>query len=236
MVKITFSWDDGAREDLKLAELSKKYAIPGMFFIPEFNSERPVMDSILIKELNSDGFLIGAHTRSHVYLTKIDPGLVYDEVFQGKWFLENLLNIRIPHFCLPGGFYNSQILSISKQLFETIRSADTCYTKASFDLIKPTFHFFDRGLKSLIGNSLRGDIRILKYILHSKYRDNYFELIKDIIEKMHNSNDEFNVMIWGHSWEIQEFSLWRKLEDLFIFVNSNFKNRIVTYDQFLEKN
>lgn len=236
MVKITFSWDDGAREDLKLAELSNKYAVPGMFFIPEFNSERRVMDSNLIKELHSDGFLIGAHTRSHVYLTKIDPGLIYDEVFQGKRFLENLLNIRIQHFCLPGGFYNSQILSISKQLFESIRSADTCYAKASFDLIKPTFHFFDRGLKSLIGNSLRGDKRILKYILQSKYRDNYFELVKDIIEKMHNSNDEFNVMIWGHSWEIQEFSLWQKLEDLFIFVNSNFKNRIITYDQFLENN
>jgi peptidoglycan-N-acetylglucosamine deacetylase len=234
MIEISFSWDDGAVEDLKLAELSKKYEIPGIFFIPESNPERAVMNPVSIQELYREGFLIGAHTRSHVYLTKINPNLIENELLQGKIFLEKLLNTQIDNFCLPGGYYNSYIISECLKLFKTVRTADTCYASKDYPIIKPTFHFYNRGLKSLMINSLRGDRRLLKYLLTSKYHFQYFELLKDLLTKMDVSEDYFKVMIWGHSWEIERFELWEKLEDLFTFVHHNFKDKVTPYNLFTQ--
>ena len=70
MVLIAFSWDDGAVEDLKLMDLSLKYSIPGLFFIPATNTERKVLSGENIKKIDNNGFEIGAHTYSHKYLSK----------------------------------------------------------------------------------------------------------------------------------------------------------------------
>ena len=52
MITVNFSWDDGAAQDLKLMDLSLKYDMPGMFFIPAENSERKVMSKIDITEIS----------------------------------------------------------------------------------------------------------------------------------------------------------------------------------------
>ena len=50
-MKIVFTWDDGALEDLKLFELHRKYNIPGMFFVPNFNKEgREVLTPEMIRD------------------------------------------------------------------------------------------------------------------------------------------------------------------------------------------
>ncbi len=56
MLFISFSWDDGAVEDLKLMELSQKYDIPGIFFIPCTNPERAVLTEENIRTINRNGF------------------------------------------------------------------------------------------------------------------------------------------------------------------------------------
>src|SRR5450759_2035031 len=125
MVYISFSWDDGAIEDLKLMDLSLKYSIPGIFFIPATNMERGVMPDENIKTLSKNNFEIGAHTYSHLYLTKLEFKKADEELLSGKDFLEQLLGREIPHFCFPGGKYNPELVEASKKYFKSARTADT---------------------------------------------------------------------------------------------------------------
>jgi peptidoglycan/xylan/chitin deacetylase (PgdA/CDA1 family) len=237
MLKISFSWDDGAVEDFKIAELSAKYRIPGMFFIPEKNPERAVISAKQIVELRQSGFEIGAHTQSHVYLTKIAPDLVHQELSNGKTYLETVLSEEIKHFCLPGGFYNKAILSQAQRMFASVRTADTGNIKYSGKnpaLIKPTFHFYDRGVKSLLFNSLKHSPLLFQFVLKHRNK-NYFEILKSFIDYLATQNADYQIMIWGHSWEIEQFGLWPKLEAFISFLHQTYPENLVTYDEFVRK-
>ena len=65
---VTTSWDDGAKEDLKLADLLLKYDVPATFYLPLRNPERKVMNTREIKEIG-ERFEIGGHTANHKILT-----------------------------------------------------------------------------------------------------------------------------------------------------------------------
>jgi peptidoglycan/xylan/chitin deacetylase (PgdA/CDA1 family) len=223
MVYISFSWDDGAIEDMKLMDLSLKFDIPGIFFIPATNNERGVMPEENIKTLSKNNFEIGAHTYSHTYLTLLPLKKAQGELSDGKKFLEQLLGIEASHFCFPGGKYNSELLEVSKQYFRSARTADTgSLVQTNSYLIKPTFHFYDRGKKSLIYNGLKNASPIFRLSLSNILSRNYFEFIKNLIVDLANSPDSNKIIIWGHSWEIEKFQLWRQLEDLFQFINLNY--------------
>jgi peptidoglycan/xylan/chitin deacetylase (PgdA/CDA1 family) len=156
MIRISFSWDDGAPEDLKLMDLSLNYKVPGIFFIPAKNKERGVMSVDSIKTLSNNNFEIGAHTYSHSYLTDMSLEEADDEISSGKEYLEQILGKEVPHFCFPGGKYNMKLVETSKKYFKSARTADTgAMVRPQSFLIKPTFHFYNRGRLSLIYNSLK---------------------------------------------------------------------------------
>jgi hypothetical protein len=234
MVEICFSWDDGAVEDMKLMDLSIQYDIPAIFFIPATNGERGVMPEADIKTLSKNNFEIGAHTYSHSYLTLLPLGNAHAELLNGKSFLEQLLGKEIPHFCFPGGKYNSELIEISKLYFKSARTADTgALVQSNSFLIRPTFHFYDRGIKSLIYNSLKNTSPIFRLSLSNIFCRNYFELIKNLVVDLDNSPDSNKIIIWGHSWEIEKFQLWGQLEELFQFISLNNPKSKLTYSQLL---
>ena len=83
-MKIVFSWDDGALEDLKLFKLHEKYNIPGMFFVPTKNREnRGVLTPQMIKEANPNLISFGAHTQNHT-IDKHPLDTVEMKLFQTK--------------------------------------------------------------------------------------------------------------------------------------------------------
>ncbi len=234
MVYFSFSWDDGAIEDLKLMDLSLKYSIPGIFFIPATNSERSVLSGENIKKIAENNFEIGAHTYSHSYLTGLSLDKANEELLTGKTYLEQLLGNKVSHFCFPGGKFNSELVEVSKQYYQSARTADTgSISQNNSFLIKPTFHFYNRGKKSLIYNGLKNSFKFS--ILATKYIScpDYFDLIKKIIEDLSKSNNIYDIMIWGHSWEIEKFKLWDKLEDLFQDISRKYRENIIAYSDFI---
>lgn len=235
MITVNFSWDDGAAQDLKLMDLSLKYDMPGMFFIPAENSERKVMSKIDIKEIASNKFEIGAHTYSHTYLTKLSLKHAEEELVNGKLYLEDILGEKISHFCFPGGKYNQNLLQISKQYFLSARTADTGALVESINyIIKPTFHFYDRGKKSLFYNSLKNNYIVFRTMLKNIIKDDYFSLLQSIIIDLYKSPNNYNIIIWGHSWELERFGLWDKLENLFNFINNNAQVGKISYSDLLK--
>lgn len=213
-MKIAFSWDDGAPEDQKLFELHDKYKIPGMFFVPTRNREgRGVLRPAAMREAESEYVAFGGHTENHTYLTQIPIDAVVSEVKGNKDYLEYELGHKVEHFCLPGGQYNRKILDIAYRYYRTVRTADTMNFHYVEGPLKPSFHFYPRGSRSLLGNGIRNrSYRQAAYILRY-YRSDYFDLIRMIVDREVRNEDE-TIVIWGHSWELEKYNLWTKLEEL----------------------
>lgn len=227
-MKIAFSWDDGALEDRELFELHNKYEIPGMFFIPTKNREgRSVLTGGDLKNSESKYVQFGGHTENHTYLTDIPFAGVESEVKNNKDYLENILGHSVDHFCFPGGKYNDAIMHTVRKYYTTVRTADTMCFNNSSGLIKPAFHFYPRGVKSLIGNAVRnGSYKEGLYVLRNRKRD-YFDLIMGMLD-MH-ANDDAVIIIWGHSWEIELMGLWEKLDNLFKRLYAEYLSDCVEY-------
>ena len=215
-MKLAFSWDDGALEDQKLFELHEKYQIPGMFFVPTKNREgREVLSPNIIKRAESQYVSFGGHTENHTYLTTIPLQEVEEEVLNNKKYLEDILGHEILDFCLPGGKYTPEINELVFKHYRTIRTADTMnFLYNGGSILKPSFHVYRCGLKSMLGNALRhNSFDELAYIIaHPLHGD--FRLIREIIERKRKKS-QATIMIWGHSWEIEKYQLWRELEEIF---------------------
>lgn len=235
MVNISFSWDDGAVEDIKLMELSLKYNIPGIFFIPATNNERRVISGKEIQLLVNNNFEIGSHTYSHCYLTQIPFKKAVEEMILGKDYLEQLTGAEIPHFCFPGGYFNKQLVDVSRMYFKSARSADTgaVVENKSF-LVKPTFHFLDRGKRSLLYNSLKNDSIIFRILIKNVLNTDYFEVVGKVLKGLSEMPEIYKVIIWGHSWEIDQYNLWNKLEDLFISINHLYPDKAIRYSDLIK--
>ncbi|MBR5316978.1 MAG: polysaccharide deacetylase family protein [Lachnospiraceae bacterium] len=234
-MRITFSWDDGALEDQKLFELHEKYKIPGIFFVPTRNREgRDVLTPEMIKNAESEYVQFGGHTENHVYLTELSLEEVETEIVNNKTYLENILGHEVRDFCFPGGRYNQQILDIVYRYYQTVRTADTMNLKYDGGPLKPTFHFYPRGIKSLIGNGMRHrSFREIGVVL-ANYNQDYFRLLNTVIDTEKNNPDAI-ISIWGHSWEIEELGLWKQLEELFDTISITNRDSIVFYNEIFVK-
>ena len=232
MLNVSFSWDDGSIYDLKLAEYFIKYHIPCKLFVPTYNREnRTVLSASQIQSLKHPLISFGGHTNSHVYLTQIPLSDINKEVDDNIKYLEDITGEPIKHFCLPGGQYNSQIIQLIKDQFDSIRTADTMCSLFTGKIRKPTFHFYPRGIKSLIGNAVRHYDKILPVIIKASMKyHNYFDILKASIAIMNKNKTLYKIHIWGHSWEIEELQLWGKLDDMLRYIKTSFPNSIKDYN------
>jgi len=211
MVNINFSWDDGSIQDIRIAEMFNKYSIKSMFYIPSTNHERKFIGKNQINIINELGMLIGGHTKTHRYLNTIPKNEVHEEIVSNKIYLENTIAKKIDFFCYPGGKTNNYIEQIVKNNFKKARTAKTlCFNEKNEKFnINPTFHFYDRGKKSILKNVIQNNIEFLPLCL------------KYIEKDLHERESVYNINIWGHGWEIQNENLWVELNDFIKFTTSN---------------
>lgn len=230
-MRIAFSWDDGSPQDLKLIKLHEKYDIPGMFFVPTRNSEgREVLTPEQIRSTRSELITFGGHTENHVYLTTVDSSKIEEEIVNNQKYLEDILGEEIIHFCLPGGKYNQEILNTAFKYYKTIRTADTFnFHRNENNIIFPTFHVYPRTYKSRVGNCLRHKSyrQLLSISTHPQW--SYLQVIEHLLEREKNSEDD--IIIWGHSWEIEAKDLWKDVEGLFKLVSGKYRNVIKLYSE-----
>jgi peptidoglycan-N-acetylglucosamine deacetylase len=237
MVNISFAWDDGSIEDLKMMDLSLNYNIPAIFFIPVTNSERSVLPESEVKAIARNGFEIGAHTYSHSYLTYLTLTKADTELISGRDFYEQLLGKEILHFCFPGGKYNDKLTEMAKNYFKSARTADTgAIVSENAFIIKPTFHFFNRGKKSLVYNSFKNSSVINYLTMRNVFSRGYFTFLKNIIADLNDYKETYRIIIWGHSWEIEKFSLWCELEDFFQWLIRDYPSGLQNYSEILKGN
>ena len=218
-VCVTTSWDDGHKLDIRLAELLKKYGISGTFYIcpqdHEFRKEELLSDQDIISI--SKDFEIGGHTIAHPHLTKITIDKADDEIAQSKFYLEHLLQQDVTAFCYPYGDYNDEVKDLVKKngykLARTTKRYAFDITQDFFEL-PTTFHTYAHY------SDLQKILLFSNFSLSTfkKYWD-WEKLAMALFEHICLTGGIFH--LWGHSWEIEKFNGWQKLENVLSYIAKN---------------
>ena len=200
---LTFSYDDGALQDVRLIEIFNKYRLKATF---NLNSEtlgktmhngRP-MKSPTVKPSDVkfiyEGHEVASHTLTHPNLTKIaDEYEIIRQVEQDRLNLSELVKYEIQGFAYPGGGVNcdDRVANIIRN-GTGVAYCRTNVSNGSFevqnDLYKyaPTFY-------------------------HCESFDKLLDLGRAFVEMKSDTPQIF--CVWGHSYELDDADGWDMMEE-----------------------
>ncbi len=216
MKLITTSWDDGHPLDFRLAELLRKYNLPATFYIPKRNAEHEVMLPRQVTELSKQ-FEIGGHTISHIRLHTTDAQILKNEIGGCYSWLSDLLGYAPESFCFPGGvFHRKAIRVVYEAGYKTARTTELLSIKIinNNNIAPTTLQAYEHSIFTYAKHlAKRGRWTNLVQWLSSYSLYKLPALTESYLNRIDKNGGCFH--LWGHSWEIEEFGLWGKLEQLF---------------------
>ncbi|MBO4212786.1 MAG: polysaccharide deacetylase family protein [Clostridia bacterium] len=202
---VTFSFDDGVTQDLRLIELLDKYGLKATFNLNSsllgltkdvVRNERTVshnkVDPYKVKEIYKN-HEVAVHTLTHPNLTGLSDDAVIWQVEEDRKALEGLVGYDVRCMAYPCGGVNNddRVAEIIKKNTK-IRFARTITPSYSFDPQDNLFRF----------NPSVYYIEI----------DKMFEMGREFIEIKPDAPKLF--YIWGHSYEMDaEYITWEKFEE-----------------------
>lgn len=220
---VTISIDDGHPTDLRTAELLEKYGLKATFYIPATNGERPVMSRAEIQQLGEQ-FEIGAHTMNHIALKSLDSEQARTEINDGKKWLEDLLGTAVSSFCYPRGKFDARVVAMVEEA--GFAGARTCWFNVNGFPKNP----FVWGV-STHASPHSPLIQVRHALLERNFAGavNYFRVFKASRDwEVHFSHSLEYVSrnggiahLYLHSWEIENFGHWAKLESVFRAIDAN---------------
>ncbi|MCA9406874.1 MAG: polysaccharide deacetylase family protein [Candidatus Omnitrophica bacterium] len=211
---ITISIDDGAPEDLKVANLLHKFGLKATFYIPAYNRENKLLQKRDIKLIAKD-FEVGGHTYHHVPLAKLKRQQAEEEVLSGKKWLEDVVGKRVNSFCYPRGKFTRETTEIVAKA--GFLGARTCFfnhvswPKNPF-LWGVSTHAFSHPFSiqvrhAILERNFQGLSNYLTKFKMSQDWEFHFSCALDYVE-----NNAGVAHLYFHSWEINKYSQWDKLE------------------------
>lgn len=211
---ITTSWDDGHPCDRRLADLLEKYGLRATFYIPQVNPGHRVMKENEIADL-SRHFEIGGHTLRHRNLKRLSAGDARDEINGSFDWLRTLLQKDPVSFCPPFGKYSKRALAdIYAAGFKVVRTVELLSPRQASGLIPTTIQMFDHSAFTLFKHLVkRGRIRDLTLWCGSHFAADTYRLVDHYLEFIGENGGCLH--LWGHSWEIDQYNYWDKLERIF---------------------
>jgi peptidoglycan/xylan/chitin deacetylase (PgdA/CDA1 family) len=111
---VLLTFDDGNADNYTNAyPLLLKYGYVGTFFIPTSKSG---INKTKLKEMADHGMSIESHSKTHIDLVKeTNPDILYDEVVNSKYALQNMTGHTVIAFSYPGCVYNSSTIALDNQ-------------------------------------------------------------------------------------------------------------------------
>lgn len=202
---LTFSFDDGVRQDIRLIELLNKYGLKSTF---NLNSAWLGLGSTLdrngrtvsSKKVKANevaeiyrGHEVAAHTLTHPDLKPLDDDTVAWQVEADRIQLSNLVGYDVRCMAYPGGGINNddRVAEVIKNR-TGVRMARTTDATYSFDLQDNLYRFNPS----------------VYYI----EKDKLFELGEKFLNLKTDKPQVFYV--WGHSYELDaEYITWDEFEE-----------------------
>ena len=207
MKAVTFSYDDGVTQDIRLIELFNKYGVKGTFNI---NSELLGHPGSLVREgarvtHNKNkpedvrhiytGHEVAAHTLTHPLLPSIpDDKEIIRQVERDRLNLSELAGYEVVGFAYPCGGQNfdHRVSELIKHN-TGIKYARNIISNHSFALQDNLHEFYPT-------------------VYHNGEWDKMFELAERFVSL---KTDEPSIFyIWGHSYEFEIANTWDRFEEL----------------------
>ena len=209
---ITFSYDDGVTQDIRLVELLNKYGLKCTF---NLNSELLAKRGMLVRENQRishykvhpedvktiyDGHEVAVHTLTHPNLTQCDDAEVIRQVETDRLNLSELVGYEVVGMAYPcGGVNNDDRVADIIRKNTGVKYSRTITTTGSFDLQENLYRFNPT-------------------VYHLD-----FEKMMQLGEQFIHLNSETPKIfyIWGHSYEMDfGADYWVKLEEFFKLISS----------------
>lgn len=195
---VTFSFDDGNVDDIRLISILNKYGLKGTFNLNSGKLTKASVWNFGEKEVRHINFLdskdiysgheVACHTYTHPDLTKQDSETVYNETALDMKLLSFLFGYEVNGMAYPFGTFNDGIIEILKKCgilySRTVNSTYSFECPENPYIWNPTCHFKD-------------------------------EKIFELADKFVNSKPDAPKIfyIWGHSYELVTESDWERFED-----------------------
>lgn len=203
---LTFSYDDGVTQDIRLIELFNKYGMKATFNI---NSELLGKPGELIREGNRvghnkvkpedvrtvyAGHEVAAHTLTHPRLPSFEEDeKIIEQVEQDRLNLSELCGYEVVGFAYPGGGqnYDSRVANIIKEN-TGIKYCRTIVSNHSFDVQENLYEFKPS-------------------VYHHGEWNKLFELGEKFLSLKADTKQIFYV--WGHAYEFDIHNSWDRFEE-----------------------
>lgn len=204
MKAVTFSYDDGVTQDIRLIDLFNKYSLKATFNI---NSEKLGMHEILdvgggirVNHFKVDaqdvksvyhGHEVAVHTLTHPNLTELDEAEVIRQVEQDRLNLSELCGYEVVGMAYPcGGINNDDRTAAIIRENTGVKYARALESSGNFELQENLYRF-----KSSV--------------YHMDF-EKMMEMAGEFIALTPTSPKIF--YIWGHSYEFDVGDTWARFE------------------------
>lgn len=203
---VTFSYDDGVRQDIRLIELFNRYKLKCTFNINSGLEDQNgfFMDGdvrvtrMTLPEMKNvyQGHEVAVHSLTHPFLTQISVQEAKYELHQDKINIEKMFESKVYGMAYPYGVYNDVIVDLL--ISEHIQYGRTVEDNHSFSLqdnllvFQPTCHHNDSSLWNLIEAFLNSE----------------------------DKNPQI-LYIWGHSYEFDVDQNWDRMEEICKKISGN---------------
>ncbi|CAH1210814.1 hypothetical protein PAECIP111891_03596 [Paenibacillus allorhizoplanae] len=204
MKAVTFSYDDGVTQDLRLIQIFNKYGLKATF---NLNSELLGLENTLIREgqtvnhtkIHRDqvrevylGHEVAAHTLTHPLLTQLDETEIVKQVEEDRRNLEVIVGYDVVGMAYPGGGVNNNdyVANVIRNHTD-IQYARTTTSTSHFDLQDNLFRFNPT-------------------VYHHQEWEQMEKLTEDFIALKPDKPQIF--YIWGHSYEFDIHDSWDRFE------------------------
>ena len=198
---LTFSYDDGVEQDIRMISILDKYGMKGTFNINSgcFSPEGKVWDAgqihrrmseSQVKELYGKGsHEVAVHSVTHPYLETLPAAAMAYEVLNDRVNLERLFGKIVRGMAYPMGTYNDELVSVLKSC--GVAYSRTTKSTGAFDI--PTDW-----------------LRLPATAHHSDA--NLMDLAKKFAEMKVPQHPKL-FYLWGHTYEFERDNNWQVIEN-----------------------
>lgn len=191
---VTFSYDDGTKEDYKMTEIFDRYGAKCTYNLNSARiSDGHHIDKEFVKEI-STRHEIASHSVTHPFLERLPRDLMMREIIDDKCALEDIIGKPVIGGAYPYGTYDSAVVEALKsagiKYYRTTKATNNFMLPENFLTLHPTCH----------------------------HRDSLA-----IAERFINTSPWTRLpmfYVWGHSFEFPRDNNWEILDELFAILGS----------------
>ncbi len=225
---LTFSYDDGITQDIRLAELFHKYGMKATFNVNSglLGKEREITrngvtfrhDKVKPEDVKHiyAGHEVAAHSLTHPHLTELADEEIIRQVEEDRLALSELCGYEVVGFAYPGGGvnYNSHVAEVIRE-HTGVHYARTTVASNNFEKQKNLFEFKPT-------------------VHHFPDWDKVFAMGEQFLSLPADADALFYV--WGHGYELDIRKDWDRFEEfLQMMANKQDVHYLTNKDALLRK-